>query len=976
MVLRGKALAAVAAVLAAGLVVAAWAWRAAPLAGARPLPRSAPALDAARAADRPGEDRDWARFNYEVLDAACAGDFDLTTTVRRAAEPTGPAAGRILVHFADRENYLALTVRDRAAELVRVSSGVAVVLARKRAEAEDDAALPPGEEVDFRIKWRAPRLVVLRAGRLLFDVRAPGMAPGRAGVGRPVDGGVEVARPVVQPVAPITVTDDFMRSPGDPSAWSPAGEGWSVRSLEAPARSTNAFVYQCRSRAGSVSLTGRAHWDAYRAAVSVHGPPKGAMGVLFHARDADNGYLLRWTARGYGGEEDAGALTLMRLSDGARTELARRPGGYAPGRWYRLEVLAGEGRAVCRVDGRLAVCYAAPDLWGGRVGLFAQGPQAAEFDDFQVQTHLGTFGSEQEPSSEARCVRGRAPRLFGRAGWDGYAFEASLAFAQSEPRTARLLAAYNDPFDHVVYEVTGTREGVTHHALRRVHGDPDSPELLDEADFGDQGTGASVRARVVLDRGVVTASVDGAGALVAHVGRDAVGPAGLAPGPVAYADPALRPVRAALPVTGASPVFDAEELMAAWSAAAAQWDRANSPDERYDRVYWHKALFFGPTQLEALLPQTARPEVGAELALSVAKPARPRSPYNGYTLRWRPVPPEGADVALLRAGETVARARVPGADRARRVHLRQAGAMLVGYVDGRAVLAWRDPRPLDGERVAFAVRGLAQEPGQVTAFNANLRTYSFNSAPVDWRVGGGVWEVTNRWECDDRWAFWSGMPPGTALRRANALVRSGTAHGRWKADCLRDQVRRLADRHDRHVVLWHKQALHGDQMVEVYMAQMMDRARGEYEEYMRDFNVTICADGRDLSSGYSCVFGGWKDEPPGPRSAIVRAGEVVASQPGAIPYDGHVHHRWVRVRVVKRGGRITFTVHSEYHDVGERELLRLTYEDPDPLQGTRVAVWTYRCPVMVTRARVAADRIGAAEDPFADSTQSVYAQGR
>ncbi|MFH0911005.1 MAG: hypothetical protein V1918_05840, partial [Planctomycetota bacterium] len=169
----------------------------------------------------------------------------------------------------------------------------------------------------------------------------------------------------------------------------------------------------------------------------------------------------------------------------------------------------------------------------------------------------------------------------------------------------------------------------------------------------------------------------------------------------------------------------------------------------------------------------------------------------------------------------------------------------------------------------------------------------------------------------------------------------------------------------------------GDLMVEVYMAQMMDRERGNYKNYLRDFNLAICADGKDLTSGYSCIFGGWLDAPgQGPKSAIVRRGRIVAEKPDPILSSGGIHRRWNRVRVVKQGGRILFTAHSQFRPQDpERELLRLSFDDPEPLTGTRIAIWSYDCGVLLARARISAEEEGPLEEPLAlwpSSVTSVY----
>jgi hypothetical protein len=130
---------------------------------------------------------------------------------------------------------------------------------------------------------------------------------------------------------------------------------------------------------------------------------------------------------------------------------------------------------------------------------------------------------------------------------------------------------------------------------------------------------------------------------------------------------------------------------------------------------------------------------------------------------------------------------------------------------------------------------------------------------------------------------------------------------------------------------------------------MENKRGGSRYNYVRDFNVTIAADGRDLSSGYSFLFGGWGNK----KTAITRQGKIVAQKGRDIPTGG-IHRRWFYVKVTKRGNTLTYSIDGEPV---------LTYTDPQPLDGTRLAIWTYDCGIMVSRVRINASRIGAMEPP-------------
>ncbi|MFH0911440.1 MAG: hypothetical protein V1918_08065, partial [Planctomycetota bacterium] len=792
-------------------------------------------------------DRNWSNYRYRIFEKPCDGDFDATVRVIRSVEKSMPPASfRILFQYEDPKNYLAITVADQGVDLLRVEGGAAMSLAKCPAP----PALAPGEEGTFRLQWRQPSLALLYNGGLLISADLRGERTGAVGIGEAPGGALAVGPPQVQPVAPLVFTDDFMRASDDTSEWEPAGPEWEVRSINNPARSSNAFVYQCLAPQGSSAFAGRDYWDAYRAGVAVNGAENGAVGLFFHARDAQNGFLFRWAsqpAMSHGGRKpetvssaggapalgDAGAnpppwpenvLELVRLRRGEETVLMERPGGYRPGQWYRMEVVAGEGHTQCLIDGHAIFTLDDPEIWGGRVGLFARGETGAEFDDFEVESHPGSFG----PRAAASAPGNGPVAFFGRLSLRAYVFRAALTFPlqpspkSNVPAVATLYAAYRDPFHYLAYEVAGPVDARFSHRLLQVDGDPERPRVLSEEEPLSPSAagpgGASFLAEVRLDQGVVSARAGDSPPLYAHVGPEASGPAGMRmAGPVSCGNAMLTPLQAALPVAALSEIFDEEQLMAAWSGTAGDWEK-NDPKKRgYTEWYEHRAPFYGDTEIEALLPEAApagdSAENPRELALSIANQGALEDEVSGYVLRYLPPAEVGGRLILLRKGEEVRSVARPKGAEARRLRLGQSGPFVMVHVDDQEALAWRDPEPLAGERVSWGMRGLLVKPEDVMVYNKGLRSYFFNSAPVDWRVGAGVWEVTNRWECDPRWSFWAGMPGRLAMLRAAFLAKKTGPEDSWKAESLRSQCARLADPEDKHVVLWHKGSFSGDLMV-------------------------------------------------------------------------------------------------------------------------------------------------------------------
>ena len=188
---------------------------------------------------------------------------------------------------------------------------------------------------------------------------------------------------------------------------------------------------------------------------------------------------------------------------------------------------------------------------------------------------------------------------------------------------------------------------------------------------------------------------------------------------------------------------------------------------------------------------------------------------------------------------------------------------------------------------------------------------TFSFAPVNWWAHRGVWDVIPRWPCDDRWSWLGGIESESP-------------------------------------VLWSKKRFSGDMVVEAWLALYMDDINDPSVGYRHpsDLNVTICGDGRNLSSGYSFLFGAESNTV----SQIRRGSKVVAETSAYRMNDPRrlnltFQRKWFYFRIEKRGTKIKYYVDDD---------LALEYEDPQPLKGGQVALWTWRGGLMVARARVTA----------------------
>jgi hypothetical protein len=177
---------------------------------------------------------------------------------------------------------------------------------------------------------------------------------------------------------------------------------------------------------------------------------------------------------------------------------------------------------------------------------------------------------------------------------------------------------------------------------------------------------------------------------------------------------------------------------------------------------------------------------------------------------------------------------------------------------------------------------------------------------VDWRVGEGVWQVTQRWTCSPQWTFFGGK------------------------DAPRP-------------TLWSKTAYFGDTVLECFLAKPMHPETGK--DAPVELNVTLCGDGISVDSGYSFTLAG----EGGTVNRIVRQGKVVA-QGRYKPTNANPHRAWYAVRVEKVRARLHFEVDG--YDL-------LSYTDPAPLPGGLVAFWSDEQGILLARVRLSFDRASA-----------------
>jgi len=206
-----------------------------------------------------------------------------------------------------------------------------------------------------------------------------------------------------------------------------------------------------------------------------------------------------------------------------------------------------------------------------------------------------------------------------------------------------------------------------------------------------------------------------------------------------------------------------------------------------------------------------------------------------------------------------------------------------------------------------------------------LLDYTFHRAPVDWVIQTGHWGIQNRWTCQPRWTWFGGQGEGTAT-------------------------------------IWHKASFKGDVVLDLFAAFKMDRPFDPPYRHPGDINVTICGDGQNLASGYTFVYAGWNNT----WSRLLRESRVVAeTQEHLLPdlrndfaYQG-LHIPWYHIRMAKQGNTIQCSVGDQ---------IVLSYQDPDPLPGNRLALWTWKNGLLLARTRIEAEALKPPQRSDLDET--------
>lgn len=764
----------------------------------------------------------------------------------------------------------------------------------------------------------------------------------------------------VQPVENIRFDDDFTRdgSAGE-EAWTPNLGPWklSASSTHVNARtasmSSNPFAYEVQApKTLALSSAGRKFWDSYDARVAARPTGRGVIGIAAYVQDPKNYLAFTWS-----GVEGPQARRLIRVRNGVSTTLTSASGAYLPRGWSEIGIRTSPGSVEAILDGA-PVLRARDDSFGrGPVALLAQNMETASFDDVRVRS--AEFFRPNRTVSDGAWTQNGQFALTGRGDMDNYRLSAPL---QGAPSGAfGLVAGWKDASNYALFRAADPKSSAPFRGRAQiVHVLGGQTKTLFDAPLPPLPSGARLTLRaqnglLTIQNGEQTLAQAAAPALTR--GQAGVwNPAAFAPESALYfAPPPEAPKVAAR--------MEDDAYMVGWASATGEWPP--TPGDN-GLEFWNNGEFFGSATLG--FPWRAD---GAglfnrgsfEVALRAARGnfgsgqiLRGESSEDQKVVKWTlrrgntllasatsKLAPSGEgalaaagnfkialdeDSTTLFAGDTPILTHVESGGRVANQLALTTGLAQAKWANLSAVSGEVAPETTSGGHcIAVRSQGFRVRADRLRAWSSNRDDSTFTGAPVDFYSTSGRWSIFSRWPCYGDWSFFGG---------------AGKAP-----------------------VLWSKRTYGGDIVAEMYAHPQMILPKEPGYGHPGDLNISLAGDGKNLSSGYSFVLAGWDNT----RSKLMRGSQVIAENTGseayfqdAISNNMKWHRKWFYIRAQARravkDGKSGVELRLTLDD---NEILRAF--DPDPLphweRGGRVAFWTLDSTLMIARAKVEAQQMGA-----------------
>ncbi|MDP6450105.1 MAG: hypothetical protein QF773_04775 [Lentisphaeria bacterium] len=679
-----------------------------------------------------------------------------------------------------------------------------------------------------------------------------------------------VGETTFQKTGPVFFDEDFMHTENDLGEWTVRGGRWTVVALNNPTRSANPFSLTSKA-AESVITAGYPFWRNYEFSCAVQTEGVVPFGLLLCYTEAAE-YRLEFEP---GTSIDT--LSLTRRDGEQITVLGHVNVTGIANQWTVLRVSQFHGHLNVWHDDipLMSVVDPAP-LIGGAVGVSAKHADSVRFDDASVRpvTRLDMDAAQSDPALRALVL----------------ANVSVTARVESIGDGVTLYARRNDLGD----EITATLKAEAAGNLQVGVGGAAAESATVEA----PPRGPFDLALHVLDGDAWCSINDRIVAFGKCGGITAPGTAGVDGNVIRYSVAAATPLPA---IKNRVRVFEHEKAMAEWSKTTTDWFSAT---DKRDAIHWHRSDFWSAVSIEQdLRPWHAELKAHSFALLFAGETTAGKADQIELKIAQKS---EDDVYVEIRSGNMTSAITFKKDALPESMQLERRGGKILAWIDGELWQHFDAPESLaDLCRVGHRTSSQDESWVDTVVIGAdNVASYSFRTAPVDWSAVAGDWKVTNRWQCDPRWSFYSGYK------------RNGVACN------------------------WHK-AEHGDSVtLDFYVGPKMQKERGGKYEYVADFNAVLAADGRDVNSGYSFMLGGCDNA----GSIILRSdNELNFNEAVKLPRGGDTHRRWFHVKIRKHGNRLRFWVDNK---------LAGDVTDDNPLQSRRFGLWTWDNGMMIAQFRI------------------------
>lgn len=848
-------------------------------------------------------------------------------------------------------DYYSFTLANGNASLEFVQSGKRVLL--------DQRSMQIADESTMEIRRQPHSLSVLVDGHYAAWAIHTGLFQGNL---LTKAGGVKDIRKVrYQPLSPIIFHDDFMgtdENVKDLGDWHTALGQWQRHSILEQVRerkfanvrpgvqpeaqkSANPFSLSSLTAESSLITVGHRFWEDYRTEVSAS-TDGGEIGLVAGYRGPDNYFLLRYALQL--DMRHPGKAELIRRSPKGEEVLGTRYLEGRSGNWYRLQLAIRGGRILAGIDDTAMFALERSDAAGGKVGLYSSSARAY-FDDFLVESDASIIlDTKKLLESCTRAVNGEWKIVKEQDRWILEGTNAARNLVQSWPggncelsvQAVGLTDAVGIQIGDSILNLSTNAEGKLRspEASQEVHASLQPGRwhrlfLNHEKDglkiFFD---GRLVSRRVSAQKGELTLNSYGNCrfrdlTIFGRFERDI--------------EKAVR-----------HSIFSQDPYMAGWASPRWEWwPVGESQSRRLPATYIYKGDIYGDFSVRMPIVGDATyffgddaTEPGEGYELKIATNADDKScKLELYRKKHllaqaeRKVRPETQEIIFGRQPETIWG----------NLELNVAGNLIWATLNNEELISVNEPAALKGVTLGTILTSHT-DFALVRVYREQVKDYMFELAPSDWeRVG--TWEVINRFSCDPRWSHMNGRSRGLAA-------------------------------------LWNKYEFEGDFTIECFagmrMRQELKEGAGGIYPRVGDINLSFCADGQNMFSGYALVLAAWDPYWSEKSSFIYRENKIVAEtereliprvrdgMPRAraikVPWDPGgrpVHGAWYFLKLRHRGNRYEFFFDN---------VKVMSFEDEEPLPGKRLALWTQNNSIVVARAKISYEKANMASALVSDTS--------